>query len=113
MREPALVGGLLLAMALATTAATGVNRTLIAYAPTATDPALLRQRDLLRPAAASMAERDLVFSVIIGKRPAFEVVLVGKDGGEKLRSAVPIEPERLFETIDAMPMRRQEMRSQR
>ena len=40
----------------------------------------------------------------------FRVVLVGKDGGAKLASDAPIPPSRLFGTIDAMPMRRQEMR---
>ena len=90
-----------------------VGRTLIAYAPSETDAALLRQRELLRPVAAGMAERDLALVTIIGQRPAFEAVLIGKDGGEKLRSMAPIPPGRLFETIDAMPMRRQEMRSQR
>jgi hypothetical protein len=40
----------------------------------------------------------------------FAVVLVGKDGGEKLRSDRPISWERLQSTIDAMPMRQQESR---
>jgi hypothetical protein len=38
-------------------------------------------------------------------------VLVGKDGGEKLRSQAPIPACRLFERIDAMPMRRRELAS--
>ncbi len=96
-----------------TTAAETPRRTLILYAPAASDPALLRQRDLLDPVAPDMAERDLVLVTILGQRPAFEAVLVGKDGGEKLRSADPIGPDRLFAIIDAMPMRRQEMRTQR
>ena len=41
---------------------------------------------------------------------AFAAVLVGKDGGEKFRSEGPVSPEVLFEIIDAMPMRRREMR---
>ena len=40
----------------------------------------------------------------------FEVILLGKDGGEKLRSKVPITLARLNKTIDAMPMRKQEMK---
>ncbi|NYD89522.1 DUF4174 domain-containing protein [Sphingomonas melonis] len=36
----------------------------------------------------------------------FVAILIGKDGGEKLRSAKPILPEVLAGTIDAMPMRR-------
>jgi hypothetical protein len=40
----------------------------------------------------------------------FEIILIGKDGGVKLRSKTPISLEELFSLIDAMPMRRQEMR---
>jgi len=39
----------------------------------------------------------------------FTVVLVGKDGGEKFRSHVPVTIEKLDALIDAMPMRQQEM----
>ena len=38
----------------------------------------------------------------------FAVVLVGKDGGEKLRSSNPILWQKLASTIDAMPMRKEE-----
>lgn len=41
---------------------------------------------------------------------SFAAVLVGRDGGEKRRWAEPVVPEGLFEIIDAMPMRRREMR---
>ena len=41
----------------------------------------------------------------------FTVVLIGKDGGEKLRSRSPVSMERLIEVIDAMPMRQKEARS--
>jgi hypothetical protein len=41
----------------------------------------------------------------------FAILLLGKDGGEKLRSATPISVARLNRTIDAMPMRKDEMRS--
>lgn len=41
----------------------------------------------------------------------FTVILVGKDGGEKLRREGQIlDRTLLFETIDQMPMRQQEMR---
>ena len=35
----------------------------------------------------------------------FEVVLVGKDGGMKLRETTPLSTEVLLSTIDRMPMR--------
>ena len=41
---------------------------------------------------------------------AFEVVLIGKDGGVKERRRTVFETEELFGIIDAMPMRIREMR---
>ena len=40
----------------------------------------------------------------------FAVVLVGKDGGVKKVWRDPVDPKSIFTIIDAMPMRRQEMR---
>ena len=40
----------------------------------------------------------------------FWIILIGKDGGEKLRQDRPVELKEIFQIIDAMPMRRQEMR---
>lgn len=41
---------------------------------------------------------------------AFAVILIGKDGTEKQRFSQPVDLSRIFSTIDAMPMRQQEMR---
>lgn len=38
------------------------------------------------------------------------LVLVGKDGTEKARYALPADPDDVFARIDAMPMRQREMR---
>ena len=107
-----ILKALLLAMTVATAARADQPRRLLVYAPTPSDPALIRQRHLIDAARAGMADRDLVPVEVIGKRPHFEVVLVGRDGGEKLRATAPLTPERLFETIDAMPLRLQERRRQ-
>ena len=40
----------------------------------------------------------------------FTVILIGKDGGEKLRSQTPVTMERLMKVIDSMPMRQKEAR---
>ncbi len=41
----------------------------------------------------------------------FQVILIGKDGGEKMRTIKKVMlVKQLFRTIDAMPMRRSEMR---
>jgi hypothetical protein len=43
-------------------------------------------------------------------RNDFTVILVGKDGGEKLRSRTPVTMERLIKLIDSMPTRQKEFR---
>lgn len=47
---------------------------------------------------------------IINIRNPFCVILVGKDGKEKLRSYEPIGLKKLFSLIDQMPMRIEEMK---
>ncbi len=61
------------------------------------------------PAKVS-ADADTLRSVFAVAPDQFMVILVGKDGDEKLRQSTPLSAERLFDTIDAMPMRRREMR---
>lgn len=99
-------------------------RLLVVIAPGEGDASLARQRAIFEEAARSNAERDLVLIEGVGSGEAardlrrrfrvverdFAAILVGKDGGEKLRSSSPLAAERLHETIDAMPMRRDEMR---
>ena len=81
------------------------------------------QRNLFRGYEPGFEERDLLTSVFPEdgeasearatygvKTGQFVVVLVGRDGGEKFRSGEPVLAEELFEKIDAMPMRRREMR---
>ncbi|MFP4088991.1 MAG: DUF4174 domain-containing protein [Cyclobacteriaceae bacterium] len=47
------------------------------------------------------------------KREEFAVVLIGKDGSQKLKQEEILETDKLFAIIDAMPMRRREMREDR
>ena len=37
------------------------------------------------------------------------IILIGKDGGEKLRSVEPVSNEAIFGLIDSMPMRKSEV----
>lgn len=48
-----------------------------------------------------------------GVAGGFETLLVGRDGGVKLRSREPVGPEELFGRIDEMPMRQREIREMR
>jgi len=43
----------------------------------------------------------------------FTVVLIGKDGGEKLRRGTDVDIAEIFSLIDSMPMRQREMRERR
>lgn len=47
------------------------------------------------------------FSIAPGQ---FTVILIGKDGEEKLRATKPLSITKLNDTIDAMPMRRAEIK---
>lgn len=108
------------------------RRPLLLFAPDARDPAYRTQKDLLDPAASALAERDIAMIEIIGDHASadgvgiavsdaaavrnhyqaaagsFTIILVGKDGTEKLRSDSPLDPKQLMELIDSMPMRQQE-----
>ena len=82
------------------------------------------QRRLLQDQKAALDDRDLLTLDFAEDTPAadaarsrfgigretFTAVLVGKDGGEKFRSTEPVQPQDLFDRIDAMPTRRREMR---
>ena len=79
-----------------------------------------KQLAIWKEAQAEMEERDLTITVITGNDllykkykvdslTEFTVILLGKDGGEKLRTQNLLTTNKLFALIDAMPMRRQEM----
>ncbi len=52
---------------------------------------------------------DKGFSEWTNPDSGFEILLIGLDGGVKLRQDEVIDTESLFARIDAMPMRRQEL----
>ncbi|AIQ92018.1 DUF4174 domain-containing protein [Methylobacterium oryzae] len=102
-------------------------RVLVLSAPAAGDADLRAQRAALGSARTGLADRDLVVLEAVGSgaqaqalrtrlglpADSFRAVLIGKDGGAKLTAKEPIAPQALFATIDAMPMRRAEMRERR
>jgi len=49
---------------------------------------------------------------IINIRNPFCLILIGKDGHEKLRSYEPVSLKKIFQLIDQMPMRQEEMKAQ-
>lgn len=56
-----------------------------------------------------IADEEL-YSQMLDKESDFEVILIGLDGGVKLRQKDILEPLQLFSLIDSMPMRQAEMR---
>lgn len=83
------------------------------------DARLQHQLDAFRAEAAALHDRDNVVIVDIESESAlrrifapdgFTVILIGKDGGEKLRRNRVVAVDELNALIDQMPMRRREMR---
>jgi hypothetical protein len=108
------------------------NRVLLVFAPDLADPRLKQQNAAMARFATGAAERDLVLvqvspGAVLGARDdagklrhRFKVapgdyrsLLIGKDGHTALAVNGPIDEQRLATTIDAMPMRRDEVRRAR
>lgn len=108
-------------------------RVLLIFAPSTEDVRARRQLHILDPHRDDSDQRDLVTVLLTPGQESifpsseqtsvrkslhiapgeFAVVLVGKDGGEKLRSTEPIAWNELASTIDAMPMRQDEIKHPR
>jgi hypothetical protein len=111
------------------------NRVLLVFSPNNTYTDLTRTMEMVQNNRGGISERDLkVFQVLenIGNssgdnvlqsddaqdlRERFKVspneyksILIGKDGTEKMRTGEVVTAKRLFEIIDAMPMRKLEMK---
>jgi hypothetical protein len=98
------------------------NRVLLIFAPSTVDARYKKQSDLIKGQEAGLKERDMV-RINIFEKPGsplrkrygvkngdFQVILVGKDGHTAYRTDQPVAPSNIFQRIDRMPMRREEMR---
>ena len=113
----------------------GEHRLFLTFAASPKDEVLVRQTRLLAGSGEGFAERNLLRGHLFvdgtgnfdgtpvrsGEAPAvrerfgvepdtFAALLVGKDGAVKHRSEEPVEPGEIFALVDAMPVRRREMR---
>ena len=110
-------------------------RPLLLFCSRPDDPSLLAQMTRLKDSAPGLQERDILVITIPYKDPSpsavslsaadaaaarrtfhvapedFTAILLGKDGGEKLRSRKPVSFEKLRDKIDSMPMRKDEMKN--
>jgi hypothetical protein len=112
------------------------NRLLLVFALSAEDPLLQRQRQSMADRKSGIEERQMRLveistadTVLVDGRidqaldasrlrrayevapDRFAIILIGKDGGEKGRWTNPVRLDEVFDLIDAMPMRQEEMRS--
>lgn len=109
-------------------------RPLVVFADSEANAPLNQQRRMVTANRTGLSERNVVVIWVVGDKVSaelgphpretaatlrarfggakggFRAVLVGKDGGAKLNSASPLGTGALYATIDAMPMRQNEMR---
>jgi Domain of unknown function (DUF4174) len=100
------------------------SRVVVIFGARPGDPLVAQQRRIIATMGAGARERNVVLIELLGStrvtsamrarlcvpEAGFHAVLVGKDGEPKLSSFEPISASELTRTIDAMPMRKQEMR---
>lgn len=100
------------------------KRPVIVFADSPADPNFGQQIEFLEARAEELLDRDVVVltdtdpsgdSALRTKlRPrGFMLVLIGKDGGVKLRKPFPWDVRQLMRAIDSMPMRQREIRERR
>lgn len=100
------------------------NRPVVVFADSPDDPRFHEQIDRLSQDAQALFDRDVV--VLVDTDPAansplrqklrprgFMLVLIGKDGGVKLRKPTPWTVRELTRTIDKFPSRMREVEERR
>ena len=84
-------------------------RVLEVYGSNVNDRTYQQQMQLLNLDAEGLKERDMVIKSYLTSS-AFKIVLRGKDGGVKFTDTKLLPLTKLYAIVDAMPMRREEMR---
>jgi hypothetical protein len=109
------------------------SRPLVLFAPTDNDPRLAETLDRIDASRCDVVDRDMVIGVVVAEgnstldgqaigfeeaqrlknryaigENAYTVLLIGKDGGEKLRLNEVPDLGAIFAVIDGMPMRSRE-----
>jgi len=97
------------------------KRPVLVFADSDQDPAFIEQMELLHAREEELVARDVIVltdtdpdarsPLRLMMRPrGFMLVLVGKDGGNKLRKPFPWDVREISRSIDKMPMRQREIR---
>lgn len=110
------------------------RRPLLLFAPTDSDPRLIETLGRIEASRCDFVSRDMVLGLVVTEgdstldgqvispdqsqgwvkqyaigENAFSVLLIGKDGGEKLRVNEVPDLQAIYAVIDGMPMRSSEM----
>ena len=110
------------------------NRLLFLFAPDSNHPFYKHLQSQIMEQKSEVEDRDMVVFSVLAQGPsqmnttainhqqadsirdrfvippnAFSLILIGKDGGIKLKRNDPVDLAEVFELIDSMPMRRNEM----
>ncbi|MBN3940552.1 MAG: DUF4174 domain-containing protein [Nostoc sp. NMS9] len=110
------------------------NRVLLIFAPSVDNHRYQQQMQVFNQHQNDFKDRDLVLVQVLATdksyangqlidessaanlrnrfgvdKENFRVILIGKDGGVKRQETTPVQATAIFEQIDAMPMRQQEM----
>jgi len=98
------------------------NRVIVLVAKKKDSKAFQMQLEAIVSKESELKDRDLI-TILLSKDSvelrnelkiglAFEgIILIGKDGGVKMREEFHVAPKKIFDLIDSMPMRRTEMRN--
>lgn len=112
----------------------GERRPLLLFAPTDSDPRLVETLRRIEASRCDFFDRDMVIGVVVAEGKStldgqvvdgdesrrlvkqfaigentFSALLIGKDGGEKLRVHEVPDLQAIYAVIDGMPMRSREM----
>lgn len=110
------------------------HRPLLVFAPTDSDPRLVETLSRIEASRCDFVDRDMVIGLVVTEgtstldgqvinadesqrlanqyaisENAFSVLLIGKDGGEKLRVNEVPDLRTIYAVVDGMPMRSGEM----
>ena len=100
------------------------KRPVVVFADSKNDPAYIEQMEFLEDQTEELIRRDVIVltdtdpearsPLRLKMRPrGFMLVLVGKDGGIKLRKPFPWDVREITRSIDKMPMRQREIRERK
>ena len=87
------------------------QRVLDIYCKDKSDKLYIAQSKVLESDSNGLKIRDIKVNEHFGTT-AFKITLTGKDGGVKMTSKSVLTLKKLYDTIDAMPMRKSEMKRQ-